>query len=302
MKIYPPSVVKGEYTAMSDGRTMNTVRTINTLSDAKAMNTAGTANAMSGAETMNTAGTTNAMSDAGKAQKTFRRIEKKYLITDEQYGAIISAIRSHTVPDAHKSDIVSSLYFDTPDYLLIRRSLDKPVYKEKLRLRTYGVPSEGSPVFLEIKKKFKKVVYKRRAELSYRDAVALLTGRPYERDQCQQQIINELSLFMERYGRLRPSMLISYRRSAYYGIENRDLRITFDENILWRDKQLSPLLGSWGEPILDDGLRLMEIKIPGAMPLWLSHLLSEAQIYPVSFSKYGTAYKTKLSKGEINYA
>ena len=97
-------------------------------------------------------------------------------------------------------------------------------------------------------------------------------------------------------------MLISYRRSAYYGIENRDLRITFDENILWRDKQLSPLLGSWGEPILDDGLRLMEIKIPGAMPLWLSHLLSEAQIYPVSFSKYGTAYKTKLSKGEINYA
>lgn len=235
-------------------------------------------------------------------QKVFKRIEKKYMITEEQYRSILPVIQEHMVPDEHKNRTIFSLYFDTPDDLLIRRSIEKPVYKEKLRFRTYGVPDDDSFVYVEIKKKYKKVVYKRRAAMTYKDARTLLIDRSipagYEK---QQQIINEISWFLKTYDPIAPSMLVSYDRIAFYGIDNRELRITFDNNILWRDSHLSPVEGAWGNNILEKDRRIMEIKIPGAMPLWLAQLLSEEKIYPASFSKVGTAYKMKLLKGDINY-
>lgn len=248
-------------------------------------------------------------------QTVFKRVEKKYLITEQQYQQIIEKVRCHTEPDHHKSRTVFSLYYDTPDHLLIRRSIDKPVYKEKLRLRAYGIPAECSKVFVEIKKKYKKTVYKRRAEMTFADAEFFLNvNKIPEGYQQQRQILNEISWFLRLYRSLAPSMLISYDRAAYYGTENRDLRITFDHNILWRDTQLSPTEGVWGTPLLEEGQFIMEIKTTQAIPLWLADLLAEAKIYPTSFSKYGTAYRQKLlsrrgsanrqkfSKGEIHYA
>ncbi len=250
-------------------------------------------------------------------QTVFKRTEKKYLITGSQYRNIISAIEEYAKPDRNKQYTICSLYYDTPQNLLIRRSIDKPVYKEKLRLRCYGVPDENTPVFAEIKKKYKKVVYKRRAKMSFADAWDFLGSNdiPCGYDE-QTQILNEISWFLKSYDGLAPAMLISYDRTAYFGKENSDLRITFDENVLWRDTKLSPADGIWGNNLLKnlklpdmpkafhdaDDLRIMEIKIPGSMPLWLSELLAENKIYPTSFSKYGNAYKQKLLKGDISYA
>lgn len=255
-------------------------------------------------------------------QTVFQRTEKKYLITEAQFRNIIGTVEAHTNPDKHKEYTICSLYYDTPQDLLIRRSIDKPVYKEKLRLRCYGVPDENSPAFAEIKKKYKKVVYKRRAEMSFADAWNLLNGMPSRAMQIQKkyddqkQILNEISWFMKSYSDLAPAMLISYDRTAYFAKDNPKLRITFDKNVLWRDTKLSPAEGIWGNDLLrnldlpdvpkhfrcSDDLRIMEIKIPGAMPVWLAELLAQNEIYPTSFSKYGNAYKQKLLKGEISYA
>ena len=236
-------------------------------------------------------------------QTIFRRIEKKYLITRLQYDWIIDAVRTHTCPDRHQSHTISSLYFDTPDHLLIRRSMDHPLYKEKLRLRTYGIPEESATAFAEIKKKYRKVVYKRRAEMTWRDAYAFLTTGTLPGGYAdQQQILNEISWFLGHYRNLSPSMLISCDRAAYYGLRQPQLRITIDRQIRWRDMDLSPMGNVGGTPLLHPGLLLMEIKLPGAMPLWLAKLLAEARIYPVSFSKYATAYRQKLARRKINDA
>lgn len=237
-----------------------------------------------------------------KSQKIFKRVEKKYMITTEQYEKIMDTIRQHTKPDANRNDRIFSLYFDTPAHLLIRRSIDKPTYKEKLRLRAYGVPTDTSKVFAEVKKKYKKTVYKRRAVMSYGDARKFLTtGIIPEGYDDQRQILSEIKWFLNSYEDLAPSILISYDRAAYYGIEDTDLRITFDSNILWRDCHCFPEESGIGTPVLDPGSMIMEIKIRGAMPLWLVKLLSDHKIYPTSFSKVGTAYKQKLLKGEIQY-
>lgn len=236
-------------------------------------------------------------------QTVFKRTEKKYLLTQRQYDQIISTVWERTHRDSHKKCTIFNLYFDTPNALLIRRSIDKPVYKEKLRLRTYGIPTENTQVFVEIKKKYKKVVYKRRAKMTYRDAQAFLaSGKIPAGYEDQSQILHEIAWFLRFYPGITPSMLVSYDRTAYYDAQNPNLRITFDTNILWRDTHLSPQASAWGNPVLDDALCIMEIKSQQAMPLWLARLLSPAEIYPASFSKYGTAYKRKFQGNDENNA
>lgn len=236
-----------------------------------------------------------------KNQKVFKRTEKKYLINTDEYLNIIDIIRSHMHLDENRGNRIFSLYFDTPDALLIRRSIDKPLYKEKLRLRAYGVPNDDSQVFAEIKKKYKKTVYKRRAVMKYRDARDFLTtGVIPQGYDDQHQILNEISWFVKSYPDLSPFMLISYERSAYFGTDDPHLRITFDSDIKWSCNRLFPTDIN-GESLLPSDSIIMEIKISGAMPLWLVSLLSDNNIYPTSFSKVGTAYKENLQKGKIIY-
>ena len=226
-------------------------------------------------------------------QMIFKRYEIKYMLTAEQKGRLCQRMEGEMIADEHGRSTIQSLYFDTPDYLLIRRSLDKPFYKEKLRLRSYGVASKDTPVFIELKKKYDSVVYKRRIGMTEQEACAyLLRHRPV----ADSQIAHEIDYCMRYYRDLAPKMLLSYEREAFYHRTDRNLRITFDENILWRDYDVDLKAGIYGTPILHDGQVLMEVKTAGAMPLWLVRFLSENRIYKTSFSKYGTAYQTMMQR------
>jgi len=240
-------------------------------------------------------------------QDTFKRYEMKYLLDEKKYRMLLQRLEEEMKVDHFGKVTVCNIYFDTTDHRLIRSSLEKPIYKEKLRLRSYGTPGEGDTVFVELKKKYKGVVYKRREKLKLPEAEQYL----YENGPCskQSQITKEIDWFMKTYSDLSPAMYISYHRIAMIGIEEPNLRVTFDSNILWREVDLWLESGSWGTPIIQEDQRLMEIKLPGTMPLWLAHILGELEIYPTTFSKYGKSYqlaeqlkKNEFIKGEKVYA
>lgn len=222
---------------------------------------------------------------------TFKRYEKKFLINAEQYEAIIAEVEKHFEPDKYGKTKICNLYYDTPDFLTTRRSVDKPIFKEKLRLRTYGVPNDDTTAFCEVKRKFKSVVYKRRVHLPYTKAVDYL-AQNYEGDDTQ--ISREIKYLLKFYGKMAPQFYISYDRCAYFYKETSDIRITFDKNITWRTTDLDLRLGSYGKQLLPEGYTLMEIKVPNTVPLWLSQLLSQLGVMSSSFSKVGNAYKIML--------
>lgn len=224
-------------------------------------------------------------------QNIFKRYEIKYLVTKEQRNIIESHMNNYMEGDKYGRSNICNIYFDTPDYLLIRRSIDKPVYKEKLRLRSYGTATAKSNVFIELKKKYKSVVYKRRMNTTEEQAMKFLC----EREQIfDTQIAREVEYCFERYNNLQPKVFLSYEREAFYCKTDKNLRITFDENILWRDYNLSLCSGIYGTPILEEDQSLMEIKTAGAMPMWLTAILSQNKVYKTSFSKYGRAYESIL--------
>lgn len=224
-------------------------------------------------------------------QDVFRRYEKKYLVTQQQFNQLARVFLPRMVPDRFAQSTISNIYYDTPDFRLIRRSLDRPPYKEKLRLRTYQAPATDTEVFLEIKKKFDHIVYKRRIGIPYGQAVAYLEG---QQEAGHGQIAQEIEWFRAFYHDLRPAMFIYYDRLAIADREQPDLRITFDSGICWRADHLDLVSGTEGRPLLESGTCLMEIKIPQAAPFWLSRALSEAGVFPTHFSKYGAAYQAML--------
>lgn len=236
-----------------------------------------------------------------KYQEVFKRYEKKYLLTQIQYRKLRKLLDERMEIDEYGLHTICNIYFDTVDYSLIRTSLDKPVYKEKLRLRSYGVPRSGDTVFVEIKKKFDGIVYKRRVSMTLEEAKEyLIYGK---KPSVQNQITREIDWVLKRY-ELSPAVYIAYDRLAMYGKENENLRITFDQNIRYREELLELGEGSFGMNIIQGDMVLMEIKIPDAMPVWMSHMLSELSVSPASFSKYGECYKNyiavyKKNKGGI---
>lgn len=223
---------------------------------------------------------------------TFKRREIKYLLDDDEYNSLKERLQARLVEDEHGRSTICNIYYDTPDFRIIRKSLEKPVYKEKLRLRSYGTAGAEDKVFVELKKKYNGIVYKRRESLTLAQSDEYLAGRtraPYDT-----QIFREIDWFRDYYGNLKPAMYISYEREAYYSLENPDLRITFDRNIMYRSYNLSLAAGVEGESILEAGQHLMELKAGGAIPVWLTKALDELGIYPASFSKYGMAYISQI--------
>lgn len=221
------------------------------------------------------------------AQIIFKRYEKKYMLTLAQYDALRRCLDRKMKPDQYEKYTICNLYYDTDEYDLIRMSLGKPAYKEKLRMRSYGTVGEGNPVFLELKKKYNGVVYKRRVCLPYMEAQQFLkTGQSKEGNS---QILREILYFTSLYP-VKEKVFLCYDRMALSGIEDPELRITFDSNIRFQENELRLDREPYGISILDAGKLLMEIKVPGAFPLWLSRALSQLQIFPTSFSKYGTCY------------
>lgn len=247
------------------------------------------------------------------AADTFERKEKKYLITVEQCAAIKAGLAAHMRLDDYGATRIDSLYMDTPDRALICRSLEKPLYKEKLRIRSYGPFSEAETVFVEIKKKYKGIVYKRRVRMSAEGARAYVRGLSYEEAQARfpiegstlekelapgkVQIAREIDAFFKRYDGLDSSMLISCMREAWCRIDPEDEdcvdRITFDEDICYVD--LMEESSVMRRPVTAPDQVIMEIKCAGGYPVWLCDLLSSVGAYPRSFSKYGNAYKRVLA-------
>ena len=226
------------------------------------------------------------------AQTVFKRFEMKYLLTTEQKERVLQAMAPYMKLDQYGRTTIRNIYFDTDDYLLIRRSIDKPAYKEKLRIRCYSKAESDTTVFVELKKKYNRVVYKRRISLPEAEAMEWLCGG----DHCskQTQISEEVDYFMDFYKTLHPTAFLSYQREAYYANDGSDFRVTFDDNILCRLEDMSLKADAYGTPLLPEGKVLMEIKGAGGMPMWMAHVLSAEQIFKTSFSKYGTAYPTMI--------
>ena len=222
-------------------------------------------------------------------QAVFKRFELKYLLTQAQKQRILEAMEPHMAPDDYGLTTIRNVYYDTPTYRLIRRSLEKPVYKEKLRLRSYRRAEADSDVFVEIKKKYKGVVYKRRVAMPESQAMAWLAGGapPGEKS----QIAREIETFRRYYGEVCPTVFLSYDRQAWYCREGSDFRVTFDTDIRARCTELSLERPAGGALILPGGQVLMELKCSGGIPLWMVALLTEEKLYKTSFSKYGTAYQ-----------
>ncbi|MBQ8431255.1 MAG: polyphosphate polymerase domain-containing protein [Clostridia bacterium] len=222
-------------------------------------------------------------------QTVFKRYELKYMLTPEQKERVLGAIAPYMALDHYGRTTIRNIYFDTESYRLIRRSIEKPIYKEKLRVRSYATATHGSTVFVELKKKYKKVVYKRRLPLTEGEAMTWLLGRaPCPVDT---QISREIDYFREFYGDLRPAVFLSYEREAYYERGGGDFRLTFDDRILCRREEIDLTVPPGGEALLADGQVLMELKCSGGLPLWMVEILSREGIYKTSFSKYGTAYQ-----------
>ena len=226
----------------------------------------------------------------------FERVEKKYRINSEQKLALVDAIKDKLIPDSHGVSTICSLYLDTPDHLLIRNSIDAKTYKEKLRIRSYGVPTVDDKVFLEIKKKFKGIVYKRRVALDLWQVMEYINSK---NPPIESQIMSEIDYAMNFYNHPKPSMVVAYEREAFFAKDDPNVRITFDTGVRFREQNLLLENGTDGTFILPDDAVIMEIKTAGAMPMWLSSILNSSGIFPASFSKYGTAYRqTITNKGE----
>ena len=235
----------------------------------------------------------------GETKLTFKRYEKKYLLSARQYPELLERLAPYIEPDDYHRSTVCSVYYDGDDFHLIRHSIERPVYKEKLRLRAYSLSSPEDEVFVELKKKYKGIVYKRRIPMTETQAERWLLGESGPPEDGQ--MVREIQWFLHE-NRPAPRVLIACDRTAWRAKEDRELRITFDENIRWRRTELHLSAGSAGEPLLENGEVLMELKIPGAAPLWLARLLSDERLFPTSFSKYGSCYREHLLReyiGEI---
>lgn len=231
-----------------------------------------------------------------KNNDIFERIEKKYIMNQTVYKIFWKKIQDYMVIDQYGLGTICNVYYDTPQYDLIRHSIEKPPYKEKLRIRSYGIPQENTPIYVELKKKWNGVVYKRRIEMSMHETREYLESG--KKPTIASQIQREIDYFLHFYQPV-PKIYIAYDRIAMYGKEDENLRLTLDFHIRTRDYDLDLTRGDYGDLLMEEGQVLMEIKVGGAYPLWLTRLLNELKIYPISFSKYGTIYKKKLQENSI---
>ena len=247
-------------------------------------------------------------------QAVFKRYELKYMVTAEQKERIFRAMEPYMEPDRFGRSTVRNIYFDTDDFVLARHSIAKPDFKEKLRIRSYSKADPDSTVFVELKRKYDGVVYKRRVGLHESDAMKWMAGAGSLEANCaaenaSPQVAGEIEYFAGLYKGLRPVLYLSYDREAYRMKDGAALsdggtefRVTFDNNILCRENDLSLKSEAYGRAILEDGSFLMELKCPGAIPLWMTKILSAEHIYKTSFSKYGTAYCSFMSQAPADRA
>lgn len=225
---------------------------------------------------------------------TFKRHEMKFLLNEEQFNLISEKIQPFMTADSYGIDTILNIYLDNENNDVVRTSLGKPAYKEKLRLRGYGTVSDNSEAFLEIKKKFRGIVYKRRLELPYKQLHEYITnGVPPQISEQNRQVFEEIDYFIGRL-ELSPAIVLCYDRQAFFGNDDREFRLTFDGNIRNRRTDLDLRKGDFGELLSNQPFRVMEVKSAGGVPMWLVKILSENKIYNGHFSKYGNVFQNEI--------
>ncbi len=239
------------------------------------------------------------------ALRTFMRYESKYLMTTEQQRAVLGELKKYMTPDPYCTDgrlySIYNIYFDDENDSIIRRSLSKPYFKEKLRLRSYvRIPSDSDRIFIELKRKTGGIVTKRRASLSYAQTRSFVEDGtiPDDLKYIDRQVLDEICYF-KQINPVMPKVYIRYDRYAFFGNDDPEFRITFDSEIRTRRDSLSFAAGDYGTELLEENQRLMEVKVNGAMPLWLTGVMTANGINSVSFSKYGREYETSVSAQTI---
>jgi hypothetical protein len=235
----------------------------------------------------------------------FNRYERKYMINKKQKDELVEFIKNYLIEDPYsingQSYQIFNIYFDTTDFSIIRNSISKPVYKDKLRLRAYKCPIQGDDiVFFEIKKKFEGRINKRRVNLKYNDAMNYINKGiiPSFDNYLDSQIMREIDYFVKIH-KARPGAFISYDRLAYMSNSD-DLRVTFDHQILFRTKSINLEMIGGLNILQSSDIYLMEVKSSDNFPFWLARKLSEYELYSQSFSKYGKAYQQYLLGGDID--
>ncbi len=225
----------------------------------------------------------------------FQRIEEKYVISKKDKDNLLRVISKYICKDEYFISNIHNIYFDTSNNDLIINSLEKPIFKDKFRIRSYGLPNEDDYVFLEAKTKYKGVVGKRRIKLKLKEIDDYLENGK----ETDNEILKEIIYYYNFY-KLKKAIYIAYDRESYKGIEDSNLRITFDSNLRSRRNNLLFIEDKMNN-YFDDDYYIMEIKTVGALPLWLARSLSESKIYPQSFSKYGKIYEKEM-KEMVKYA
>ncbi|OFI46439.1 hypothetical protein BG262_05335 [Floricoccus penangensis] len=226
-----------------------------------------------------------------KLKNVFQRQEVKYTLTFEQYEKLRVLLKDKLFEDQYGLHTIYSLYYDTDNFDMIRKSIEKPDYKEKFRIRSYGLPTADSNVYLEIKKKVNGIVYKRRVEQPYSALNLIDTYTALENpfQSKNSQVNREITYLFSRQV-LEPKVLIAYDRKALYTPEDENFRVTFDFNIRYSLDELD---------FQEDGMKgvspdvdvLMEVKSLASYPLWFSKALSDIGAFKASYSKYARVYK-----------
>lgn len=219
-------------------------------------------------------------------EKSFKRHEVKYLITINQYINLMNYLSDKVEKDVFYKRKIYNIYYDTDNFELIRKSIEKPIYKEKLRIRSYDKATLDSSVYVELKKKYDHIVYKIREKIAYK---YILNNSFFEG--AKTQIYKEIKYFNDFYDGLTPKMFLLYEREAYYFKDDKQIRITFDTNIKYRTENVNLLPSISDIKLLTNNLVLMELKVPFSIPYDLAKYLSSEKIFKTPFSKYGTAYK-----------
>lgn len=237
---------------------------------------------------------------------SFCRYEKKFLVSAETMSRFVEKIAPYVTTDPYciggKEYSICNIYYDNDNHDVITHSLSKPKYKEKLRVRSYGVPTLDSKAFVELKKKVNGLTLKRRATLKLNEVYEYFeTGkRPDNLKYINRQVLSEVDYYLSTHD-VRPAVYIAYDRTAYFANDDKSIRITVDRNIRTRRHDLRLELGDEGEPLLEkwvkfkgldiENPRLIEIKVSTSFPLWLANALSSEEMRMRPFSKYGNEFR-----------
>lgn len=233
------------------------------------------------------------------AKTVFKRHELKYIFSIEKYEKLLKCMEGKMVLDKYGRNRITSIYYDTIDYKIIRNSLEKPKYREKLRVRVYGVPNEEEQAYIELKKKYNGIVYKRRVGAKQKDVLKHLNDKVEEIEHSQIQ--KEIDYFKSEYDSIEAKVYLAYDREAYYTKVDSEFRMTFDFNIRVRNNNVSFEETRDDKLVLDENYVLLEVKTVEGMPFWLLEFFKENEISTVSFSKYGTAYKKYILPKFVEY-